>query len=237
MMTLGRGTFRPVASATFELARIEASLAALIGGYTGRDLTFEVTPKGRSKETRVPVPRVLLVFALVHVAAVAWYVVSVLGVGGVTYAVPGIAHGAAFWALVNLALLARAIGRVRRPQFRPERRSGHRFRLDAGGSVAGRIATIVDISTTGARARVWATDVPLKGGEVVEVTVDRAPRGTADLQAQVVAFSQPDDGPATVQLEFLEGQVEDRALATADLFTGAVPSGADETRPFLRLVS
>jgi cellulose synthase (UDP-forming) len=237
MMALGRGTFRPVQSATFELARLEASLAALIGGYTGRDLTFEVTPKGRSNGATTPTPRLLLLFTVVHLAAIGWYVVSVLGLGGVTYEVPGIAHGAAFWALVNLALLARAIGRVRRPEYRPERRSAHRFRVDGGGSVAGRIATIVDVSTTGARAHVWATDLSMRGGDIVEVTLDRGVRGTAHLQAQVVEVVQPDNGPASVRLEFLDGQLEQRALATADLFTGALPSGADETRPFLRLVS
>jgi cellulose synthase (UDP-forming) len=237
MLALGRGTFRPVQSATFELVRLDASLTALVSGYTGRNLAFEVTPKGRSEDRRVRIPRILLVLVTVQATAATWYVATILGLTGLNYAVPGIAHGAAAWLLINLALLTTAIGRIRRREYRPERRRSQRLRVDAPGAVDGRIATFVDVSTTGARAIVWATDANFSCGDEVVAHIGREGHGTARLRTRVVAATRPADGPTTLHLDFGEGQLEERALAISGLHTGERPSGADATGPLLRVAS
>lgn len=237
MRALGRGTFRPISSATFELVRLDATLAALVSGLTDRNLRFEVTPKGRSQERRIPMPRLLLFFVGVQLLAAAWYVASVLGLTGTSYTVPGVAHGAAAWLLVNLALLTSALGRVRRREYRPERRRAQRLRVDAPGAVEGLIATFVDISATGARAIVWSTDARFSPGEQVVTHIDRGARGTARLRTTVVAAIRPADGPVTLHLDFEAGQLQARALAVAGLYTGERPTGANETGPLLRIAS
>jgi cellulose synthase (UDP-forming) len=237
MQALGRGTFRPIQSSIFELVRLDASLTALVSGYSGRNLTFEVTPKGRSQEPRIPIPRLLLLFVAVQLLAAGWYLASLLGMTATSYTVPGIAHGAAAWLLVNLALLTTAVGRVRRREYRPERRRSQRMDVDAPGAVDGLIATFVDISTTGTRAVVWSTEARFSPGEDVVAHVKRGAHGTARLRARVVTATRPTDGPLTLHLDFLEGQHEARALAVAGLYTGERPTGADETGPLLRLAS
>lgn len=237
MLALGRGTFRPIKSATFELVRLDASLTALLSGYTGRDLTFEVTPKGRSEDRKISSPGILLIFIALHLLALAWYLATIVGVTASSYAVPGIAHGAAVWLLVNLALLMTAIGRIRRRKYGPERRRSQRLRVDAPGAVDGRIATVVDLSTTGARAIAWSTDARYGRGQQVRLDIDRGALGTAQLRATVVAASRSADGPPTLHLDFGDGQLEDRALAVQGLFTGQRSTGANETGPLLRVAS
>jgi cellulose synthase/poly-beta-1,6-N-acetylglucosamine synthase-like glycosyltransferase len=218
MKALGGREFRPIRSAVFDLIRIEASLAAVVVGWTGTDLDFQVTPKGRSEARRIPIPRLLAAFSLLHLVAGAWYIATVLGVTGLTYAAPGVAHGAAFWLLFNVALLGLAIGRVRSRDYGPERRRSHRHGVRADARVGDADGELTDVSLTGARLRLGhASPASLETGQLVLVEVDRK-REAAAVDARVARSPRPHAGTPTVQLDFLDGQYEQRAKLTRGLF-------------------
>jgi cellulose synthase (UDP-forming) len=218
MIALGRGHLRPIKSTMFDLVRLEASLTALLVGFSNTALDFQVTPKGRSEARRIPVPRLLAVFAGLHLVAGLWYVATIAGWTGLAYAVPGIAHGAAFWLLVNVYLLGLAIGRVRSRDFGPERRRSHRHPLQASARVADADAEVTDVSMTGARLRLrQPSPDQLLTGQIVLMEVDRH-RGRAALSAKVERSPRSSAGTPTVHLDFRDGQYEERAKLNDGLF-------------------
>ena len=87
----------------FDLARVGATLRAIVIGLTDREVGFQVTPKGASgspERRHGPVPTVLVMFAGAHLT-IAWYVARSLGTTPMSYRSLGVVHGAAFWAVVN----------------------------------------------------------------------------------------------------------------------------------------
>jgi cellulose synthase (UDP-forming) len=217
MIVLGRGQLRPIKSAMFDLIRLESSLIAVIVGWTGTEREFEVTPKGRSTARRIPVPRLLAGFAGLHLIAAAWYVATFVGWTGLAYAAPGVAHGAAFWALVNVYLLGLAIGRVRSRDFGPERRRSHRHAVRAPAAIAASPAILTDVSMTGAQLQVREqVGAPLTG-QMVLVEVERERDLRAELTGKVTASPRSSKAP-TVRIDFTDGQLEERARLTDGLF-------------------
>jgi hypothetical protein len=82
--------------------------------------------------------------------ALAWYAGTLLGYTPLHYRVPWIAHGAVLWILVNTAILAFAINRIRSPRFAAERRASVRFSMDRQASLDGHPVRLKDVSLTGA---------------------------------------------------------------------------------------
>lgn len=220
---LARGRLRPVPAAIFDLVRLEATLGAIFSGLTGRAAAFAVTPKGRTGQPRVhaPTPRLLASVLAIHVVAAAGYVATVAGIGPLSYAVPGVAHGAAFWLLINGSLVGLAIRRVRAERFAAERRSSHRHRLRTAGALDGRDVLITDLSITGAQALAATADVPAIGSPT---TLTIALDGGVTTFDATVRSVRPDDtgagtdGTATVGLEFVTGQLSAQAQLTLGLF-------------------
>jgi hypothetical protein len=217
MLALGRGHLRPVRSSMFDLVRLEASLHAILTGWSGRELEFAVTPKGRSEARRIPVPRLLAAFALLHVVAGLWYVATVAGFTGRSYVVPGVAHGAAFWLVVNVALLGLAIARIRARSFGPERRRSHRHDVSASARIARTPGQLADVSLTGAQLRLDRHDASLETGQIVLLEVDRE-QAQAQVAARVARSPRASAGTPSVRLDFDEGQYEQRAELTHGLF-------------------
>jgi hypothetical protein len=192
-----------------------------------------VTPKGRSEARRIPdPPAARSVLAALHLVAGAVVHGDVMGVTGLTYAAPGVAHGAALWLLFNAALLALAIGRVRSRAFGPERRRSHRHPLQASARVADADAEVTDVSMTGARLRLrQPSPDQLLTGQIVLMEVDRH-RGRAALSAKVERSPRSSAGTPTVHLDFRDGQYEERAKLNDGLFIegsqlgGEVPATA-----------
>jgi cellulose synthase (UDP-forming) len=228
---LGQGHLRPIRSAMFDLIRLQTTLKAIVVGYTGADLEFKVTPKGRSEARRIRLPGLLVALTLVHVLALAWYLAVATGAVGSGFAVPGVAHGAAFWAVVNGYLLGLSMHRIRARAYASERRRSHRHPLDAPSELSGRAARVEDVSLTGARLAPHDA-VDLGRGDPVLVTVDRDHLGSAELAATVASVESPSSGTARVHVDFDTGQIEQRALVTAGLF--GVDSG---THPHLAAVA
>jgi cellulose synthase (UDP-forming) len=224
MLALGRGHLRPVKSSMFDLVRLESSLIAIIAGSTDRDLEFEVTPKGRSSARRIPVPRLLAGFALLHLLAGAWYVATVVGWTGLAYSAPGVAHGAAFWLLVNVYLLGLAIGRVRSRDFGPERRRSHRHTVRAPAAIATAPAVLTDVSMTGAQFQIRERSGAPATGQMVLVEVERERDRRAELTGRVAASPRSNKAP-TLRVDFTDGQLVERARLTDGLFQleGAAP--------------
>jgi len=222
---LARGRLRPLPAAIFDLVRLEATLGAIVSGLTGRGVAFAVTPKGRTGEPRVhaPTPRLLASILAIHLVAAGGYLATIAGIGPLSYEVPGVAHGAAFWLLVNGTLLALSIQRVRAERFAAERRSSHRHRIHTAGALDGRDVLITDLSITGAQALVATTDVPAIGSSTtLTIALDG---GLTTFRATVRSVRPGATGAevgaeatATVGLEFATGQLSERARLTLGLF-------------------
>jgi cellulose synthase (UDP-forming) len=227
---LSRGRMRPVPAAVFDLVRLPATLGAIVTGLTGRQVPFAVTPKGRTGGERqhAPAPRLLVALVAGYVLALAWYLAVLVDLVPVAYAVPGVAHGAAFWALVNGGLLVLAIVRVRSTAYAAERRASHRHPVTAPAHLDDTEVTLTDLSLTGARALATPEDGFAPGDEVtLEVAFDLA---AATLRATVRAAVPLPDGQVALGLEFAPGQVTGQARLTIGVFsayraavTGPVP--------------
>jgi cellulose synthase (UDP-forming) len=229
---LARGRNRPVPTAIFDLTRLEATLQAIVVGLTGRDVPFRVTPKGASGErSRVHVPRLLIAALVAHLGALAWYATSVLGWTPMTYDIAGVAHGAAFWAVFNGALVVAAIARIRSSRFAADRRASHRHQLRVPGHLDGRAVDVTDLSLTGAQLEVHRGAVPIVGGACrLEVALGRH---RASLAAEVRSVRPLADAPdrAVIGLGFADGQLDEQARLTLGLFNAAAEQGATLAEP------
>jgi cellulose synthase (UDP-forming) len=229
---LARGRNRPVPTAIFDLTRLEATLQAIVVGLTGRDVAFRVTPKGASGErARVHVPRLLVVVLIAHLAALGWYGATVLGWTPVTYRIPGVAHGAAFWAVFNGVLVVSAIARIRSSRFAADRRASHRHRLRVPGHLDGRTVDVTDLSLTGAQLELHRGALPIVG-DVCRLQVALGDHG-ANLAAAVrsVRPSATDPDRAVVGLAFAAGQLDAQARLTLGLFNAAAGTGTTPPAP------
>jgi cellulose synthase/poly-beta-1,6-N-acetylglucosamine synthase-like glycosyltransferase len=215
---LGRGRIRVVPAAVFDLVRLEPTLRAIVGGLTGRAGGFAVTPKGRTAAARshAPTPRLLAAVLAAHVVALGWYLLNVTGPGPMTYGIPGVAHGASFWAIVNGTLVVLAIRRVRAERYAAERRASHRHEVVATGTLDGRQVTITDLSITGAQAIAPSDRTPEPGSAVtVTVVLDV---GETTLRATVRSMRPEADGLVRIGVEFVADQLDEQARLTVGLF-------------------
>lgn len=223
---LGRGRIRPIPTAVFDLSKLEATLQAIIVGLTGRPVPFHVTPKGASGQAgrrRIHVPRLLAVLAVGHVAALAWYATTLAGLTPIRYEVPGVAHGAAFWAVINGGLILTAIARIRSARFADERRGSYRHSVRAAGRLDGRSATVTDLSLTGAQLRMDHTVAPPVGW-TGSLDVDMAGDPAAFLvEVRSVRPLDDEPGQAIVGLAFADPQLTQQARLALGLFNAAAP--------------
>ena len=221
---LARGRIRPIPTAVFDLSRLEATLRAIVTGLFERDVPFAVTPKGRGGTSggdgraRMPLPRLLTTLAVGHVLALAWYGASIAGLTPLTYPIPGVAHGAAFWAIVNACLLSAAIARIRSDRFADDRRASHRFPTSAHGNLDGHAVTVDDLSLTGAQVTLDAAFAPADGTEAhLHLQLED---GAAVFASEVrsVRDAPGDPGLVRVGLAFNPGQLDEQARLALGLF-------------------
>lgn len=235
---LGRGRIRPIPTAVFDLSRLEATLQAIFVGLTGKDVPFQVTPKGSSGESsrpRVRVPRLLGALALGHVTALVWYAMTIAGLTPMTYDVLGVAHGAAFWAVVNGGLIATAIHRIRSQDYAGDRRGSYRHSVSVAGRLADDVATVTDLSLTGAQLQMGGDAAPPVGW-TGSLDIDMA-GDPATFLVKVRAVEPLTDEPthSVVGVEFADGQLTEQARLALGLFHASgrgirsTPSKSDTT--------
>lgn len=208
LLVLGRGRHRPIASTVFELIRLEAVVGALAIAASGRQASFHVTPKGRSAgvDRRPEVPHLLVALGALYVAAFVPYVASLVGLADIAYPVPGVAHGAALWAVAGGLLLASAIHRIRSPRHAPDHRRSYRHAAFLPAEIGRAAATVTDLSMTGMRVELPEEDLHrvLGDGEIhVTLPLDD---GVATLVGIVVAARASGLGTAAVGVDLAPGQ-------------------------------
>jgi cellulose synthase/poly-beta-1,6-N-acetylglucosamine synthase-like glycosyltransferase len=217
LRALSRGCHRPILSVLFEFVRMTPNLLATMTLVTNRRAAFRVTPKGRTAEGRHPthVPRPLTALLGISVLGGAWYALTLLGVTPTVYAIPWAAHAAAFWMLVNVAILWLAVRRIRADRYAPERRSSVRFETDLAGRVDGIEAWLRDLSLTGARLEV-PVDAAIAPSTTLLIDTPGGPPLT--IAGAVRARWTEADGTTMVGFEFAEGKVQERARLALALF-------------------
>jgi cellulose synthase (UDP-forming) len=214
LRVLSRGCHRPMLSIVFELVRMAPNLAATLTLVSRRRIGFRVTPKGRTGDgrRRAPEPRLLRVTALISVAALGWFALTLLGRTPTVYSIPWAAYATAGWLVLNIVLLVSAIGRVRALRFAGERRASHRFDTVIRGRLGAAACDIHDLSLTGARVELG--DAPPSGTVLLTV-----PLGERDVVLEAVVRSERRVADATiVGLEFVAGQDTARARLALGLF-------------------
>jgi cellulose synthase (UDP-forming) len=221
---LTRGTSHPLHAPTFELTRLQATLQALLAGLTDRDVPFHVTPKGASGEAerrRMRVPGLLIGLGLANLFALAWYALTLAGLTVLAYPIPGVAHGAAFWAVTNGSLILLAIIRIHSIRFADDRRSSYRHPIRVLGRLEGRPAEIVDLSLTGAKVEVpWHRAPRIGEPASLEIRVDgqTARFRCRATSARTAGLEPPATGRAQVGLAFDPDQLDDQARLALGLF-------------------
>jgi hypothetical protein len=159
------------------------------------------------------VPTVLVMFAGAHLAAIAWYVATLLGTTPMSYRSLGVVHGAAFWAVVNGGLLVLAIRRSAR--FAGDRRASHRHQVRVPGRFADRPVTVTDLSLTGAQLELDAVLAPAVAS-IGRIDV-RIGAEDAFFVAEVRSV-RPTGDRATVGLAFTPDQLDEQARLALGLF-------------------
>jgi cellulose synthase (UDP-forming) len=219
---LARGHYPPILSMLFEVLRMPAVLPATLT-LLRRDVNrpFWVTPKGRSNRSGAHVPRLLTVLAVASAMAIGWLAFSALGLTPMHYQEPGAAIGAGAFAAMNLGLLLAAIGRIQDARFAGERRASVRFETRLSAQLAGRRATALDVSLTGAQLAVHSELHLVEGARVpLDVSVD----GTKlSLDAIVRRVVPQGDGRTMIGVQFAPKQMATVAKLALALF------GADDT--------
>lgn len=216
---LARGRAPHLLSTVFEFVRMSANIGATLTLLGRRAGGFAVTPKGRvgDDRRRQPVPRLLRATAVLSVMAAGWFLLTLAGVTPLDYGVPWVAYGAAVWLLVNGALVAVAVARIRSERFAGERRASVRFDLDAPGVLDGRPCQVRDLSLTGAGIVVAAQagETVLEPGREVAFAVDLGE--TVTLRAEVRLCRTGPEG-MIVGLQFGPDQDAPRAHLALALF-------------------
>ena len=227
---LARGHYPPILSMLFETLRMPAVIPATLT-ILRRDVQrpFWVTPKGRAASRGMRVPRLLVVLALASALAIGWLSLTAFGLTPMHYAEPGAAIGAGLFAAVNLGLLVAAISRIRAARFAGERRASVRFDVRLEATLAGRPATALDVSLTGAQV-MGPQELPR--GSDVRLRLSVSGRRIM-LTGRVRRCAPQPDGRFLIGLEFVEGQVRTvRRLALALFGADHVPwRGATVERP------
>jgi cellulose synthase (UDP-forming) len=176
LWALSRGHAPPLPATVFEFIRMPANLRATTALFSRRVRAFTVTAKGRQADgerSRMRAPRLLTALLIGNLVAGAWYVATILEWTPLTYPTPWVAHGAAFWLLVNIALLVRAVRRIRHERFGAERRAAVRFELPGVVFIDDEaVCPLRDVSLTG--ASVLAPDGLLHAGQRSHIHLEAA---------------------------------------------------------------
>lgn len=175
LWALSRGHAPPLPSTLFEFIRMPANLRATTALFSRRIRRFTVTAKGRQADderSRMRAPRLLTAMLTGNLFAGGWYVASILGWTPLTYPTPWVAHGAAFWLLVNFALLVQAIRRIRHERFAADRRAAVRFELPGVVLIDEAVCPLRDVSLTG--ASVLVPDGVLHAGQRSHIDLEVA---------------------------------------------------------------
>ncbi|MGV8973370.1 MAG: glycosyltransferase [Rhodoglobus sp.] len=156
LSTLSRGRAPLLHATYFEFVRLPATFAATLTIFGPGPTRFAVTPKAASRDrTRAPQPFLLVTLLALSVIAAGWYLATLAGLTPTRYAVPWVAHGTAFWLVVNACFLTAAQRRIRQMRFASNRRDAWRFATDIPVLVQTpgeeTTANLTDISITGAR--------------------------------------------------------------------------------------
>ena len=226
LRVLSRGCHRPMLSIIFEFVRMTPNLLATLTLLTHRNVSFRVTPKGRTGDDRhrAPEPVLLRWLAAISIAAGAWFALTVTGRTFVTYAVPWAAYATFGWLSVNVFLLVGAIGRVRALRYAGERRASVRFETVELGELDGIVCDVLDLSLTGARVAVPMVEAR----DVHRLTLRFAGVGL-DLEAAVRSERPNGSGSVVCGLEFLPNQNAARAALALGLFHGSIVPPRDRT--------
>jgi cellulose synthase (UDP-forming) len=219
LVQLARGRAPQLLSTVFELVRMEANIRATLTLFSRRPRPFLVTPKGRVESGRQRQRYPVLLTALLVLGGVAagWSVLTALGATPLHYGVPWAAEGAAFWLLLNGALIAAAIARVRSERFAAERRASVRFDVSVAGRLDEISCEVIDLSLTGAAVHLPVEAAgDLHAGRSASLSfVLGAP---LILQARVRSLRPGPDGTVALGLEFDQGQDQERARLALALF-------------------
>ncbi|MGK3969303.1 glycosyltransferase [Sorangium sp. So ce1667] len=141
-------------------AALQHRLAATWTYVTGNRKNFVTTAKGKAAasaassrvERTDEIPFLLWPLALVNAAAIAKLVFLAVTGSMSAWQLGWIAVGI-FFAWQHLVIISKAIGRIRDPQYRPERRAAWRFALPVTASLDGEQVPIEDVSVSGVRLR------------------------------------------------------------------------------------
>jgi cellulose synthase (UDP-forming) len=233
-LALTRGCDRPLLSVLLRIVRMTPDLGAvrwLRGGRTpARAAEAEAlagaTPKGRTSEVRraASEPRLLRLLATVSVFAAAWFALGIMVSLALGATIGWASYAAWAWLMLDVFVLARAIGRVRDLRFGGERRASVRFETTFAGSFDGSVCDVLDVSLRGAGIRV-SRPVDLTADRLVLI-VDGWP---LEIGVSVRSARADETGATVVGLEYLPDQNRVRAeLALALFRTTVVPARAGE---------
>jgi cellulose synthase (UDP-forming) len=244
LRALSRGMAPQGIATVFELVRMPATLLATTRLVSRRERAFTVTAKGRTgdRRARMHVPRLLVLLLLATVASAAWFGGTLLGLTPTTYRVPWAAYASLGWLLVNGALLALAIRRIRQERFGAERRASVRFDVSGTAELDGEPAVLLDASLTGALVMLPRDAVRTPAvDDLVALDLDLGTQRQAyvavvrSVRTPRSAREQGDDrGPDAfvVGLELTPGQDHARAALALALFASdAEPRFVPPQRP------
>jgi cellulose synthase (UDP-forming) len=235
---LARGRAPHMLSTVFEFVRMSANIGATLTLFGRRAGGFVVTPKGRMGDDRrrQPVPALLLATTALAVVSGLWFGATLLGLTPMHYDVAWVVYGAFGWLVFNVVLVGLAMARIRSERFAGERRASVRFELDAAARLDGRPCSVRDLSLTGARVVVPATELHLTGVERDAQTLVVELGRPVALEVEVRSCRPGPEG-TVCGVEFRPGQEAERAgLALALFHSEADPervpdTGAPDTAP------
>ncbi len=165
---LGRGQSHPLWTIVFDIIRLGISLVATLRLIVPDGSGFKVTPKGRTgdERTRTEPPALQVAIGLMSIIALLWFAASAAGATTTEYASVWAASFVALVLIVDIGLIALAIGRISDKQFSSERRGGWRIDEPAPAMLEGRRCMIESIGIGGGRVRAdsahrFLSDAPL----------------------------------------------------------------------------
>lgn len=216
---LARGRAPHMLSTVFEFVRMSANIGATLTLFGRRAGGFVVTPKGRTGDDRrrQPIPVLLLATMALAVLASLWFGATLLGLTPLHYGVPWVVYGAFGWLVFNVVLVGLAMARIRSERFAGERRASVRFELAAAALLDGRACLVQDLSLTGARVVVPATELHLSGVQpaVQTLVLDLGRPVALEVEAR---SCRPGPVGTVFGLEFRPGQEAERSGLALALF-------------------
>lgn len=223
---LSRG-YAPMGLATlFEFVRLQITMTATLSYLRPGERPFQVTAKeGAGIRHRNDAPWLLwLLLGLSGVAAI-WFTLTIAGLTNTTYPVRWTVYGAAFWAIVNAALLIAAIGRIRSDRFATDRRTAVRHRISGKVLVDSLPAHLIDISIGGALVR---TESALPVGADHQMKFRFEGGSAITLQSLERSRLSVGGGGSLLSLQFVDHQEHDIAELAVGLFQGVAFSDDDD---------